>query len=72
MTYVPIVSGTAILPSGAIIAVTEILGDALPADLIICDGNNGTPDLRDRFILGAGPDHPVGETGDGEKIIVVT
>jgi len=26
----------------------------IPAGWVLCDGNNSTPDLRDRFILGAG------------------
>lgn len=26
----------------------------IPAGWALCDGNNGTPDLRDRFVLGAG------------------
>lgn len=29
----------------------------------VCDGTNGTPDLRDLFILGAGDTYAVGETG---------
>jgi len=26
----------------------------IPAGWVLCDGTNGTPDLRDRFIVGAG------------------
>jgi microcystin-dependent protein len=26
----------------------------IPAHWLLCDGNNGTPDLRDRFVVGAG------------------
>lgn len=29
----------------------------------ICDGTNGTPDLRDKFIIGAGGDKTLGATG---------
>lgn len=32
----------------------------------ICDGNNGTPDLRGRFILGVSHSHPVGSVGGEE------
>lgn len=32
----------------------------------LCDGTNGTPDLRGRFILGASDSHPVGSTGGEE------
>lgn len=28
----------------------------------LCDGNNGTPDLRDRFIIGAGSSYAPGDT----------
>jgi len=26
----------------------------IPGGWLICDGNNGTPDLRDKFVIGAG------------------
>lgn len=29
--------------------------DEIPAGWALCDGSNGTPDLRSRFIVGAGP-----------------
>ncbi|WP_407388394.1 phage tail protein [Allisonella histaminiformans] len=32
----------------------------------LCDGTNGTPDLRGRFILGASSSHAVGTTGGEE------
>jgi len=38
----------------------------IPAGWQLCDGSNGSPDLRDRFILGAGSTYAVGLTG-GEK-----
>lgn len=37
----------------------------------ICDGTNGTPDLRGKFILGASDGHAVGSTG-GEENHVLT
>lgn len=40
--------------------------DDIPEGWQLCDGTNGTPDLRDKFVLGAGDNHPVGEKG-GEK-----
>lgn len=33
----------------------------------ICDGTNGTPDLRGKFILGASDSHVVGSTGGEEN-----
>jgi hypothetical protein len=37
----------------------------LPPHLKICDGTRGTPDLRDRFVICAGPGHPQ-FTGGGD------
>ena len=34
-----------------------------PSGWYLCDGNNGTPDLRDRFIVGAGNNYSQGATG---------
>jgi len=35
----------------------------LPSELAICDGNNGTIDLQDKFIYGAAVDGDIGDTG---------
>lgn len=35
----------------------------IPIGWALCDGSNGTPDLRDRFIVGSGPTYPVNDTG---------
>lgn len=42
--------------------------DNIPAGWQLCDGTNGTPDLRDKFVLGAGTNHAVGETGGSETV----
>lgn len=36
---------------------------SIPPGFTICDGTGGTPDLRDRFIVGAGSTYPVDATG---------
>jgi hypothetical protein len=36
---------------------------AIPTGWALCDGNNGTPNLQDRFIVGAGNTYEVGATG---------
>ena len=36
---------------------------AIPAGWALCDGTGGTPDLRDRFVVGAGGALAVGATG---------
>lgn len=35
----------------------------IPTGWAICDGTNGTPDLRDRFVVGAGTSYAVGASG---------
>lgn len=35
----------------------------IPFGWKLCDGNNGTPDLRDRFVIGSGPTYPKGDIG---------
>ena len=44
----------------------------IPAGWFICDGTNGTPDLRDRFIVGAGASYAVAATGGSRDAIVVS
>jgi hypothetical protein len=41
---------------------------SIPAGWALCDGTNGTPDLRDRFIVGAGNTYAVGATGGQANI----
>ena len=36
---------------------------SIPSGWVICDGTNSTPDLRDKFIVGAGSTYAVGATG---------
>lgn len=42
--------------------------DNVPEGWSICNGENGTFDLQDKFLLGAGPNHAVGETGGSEEV----
>ena len=55
------------VPKGGIIIWSGSVND-IPAGWVLCDGSNGTPDLRDRFVLGAGNNYTVGATG-GKKHI---
>ena len=52
----------AAVPAGTI-AAWKGAADAVPAGWALCDGANGTPDLRGRFLVGAGGDYAVGDTG---------
>lgn len=44
---------------------------SIPAGWALCDGTNSTPDLRNRFIVGAGSTYAVNDTG-GEATHVLT
>lgn len=46
------------LPKGTIVAMYSL--DPIPKGWVLCDGNNGTPDLRNRFIKGADDHEAVG------------
>ena len=35
----------------------------IPVGWALCNGSNGTPDLRNRFVVGAGSTYAVGDTG---------
>jgi len=50
----------AFIPLGIIIM---WISATVPSGWALCDGNNGTPDLRDKFILGAGSSHNNGQAG---------
>ena len=47
---------------GMIILWSGAIAD-IPGGFALCDGNNGTPDLRNRFIVGAGDMYAVDGTG---------
>ena len=46
-------------------------GTTAPTGWVICDGQNNTPDLRDRFIVGSGDNYNVGATGGNTDAVVV-
>lgn len=46
--------------------------DNIPEGWALCDGTNGTPDLRDRFIVGAGGEYAVGDTGGAKEVTLTT
>lgn len=43
----------------------------IPSGWVLCNGSNGTPDLRDRFVVGAGSTYAVSDTG-GEATHTLT
>ena len=59
------------IPTGAIFLWSGSIG-SIPSGYVICDGTNSTPDLRDRFIIGAGNSYAVAATGGSTDAIIVT
>lgn len=63
-TVVTIPSGLISLYSGAEVDI--------PEGWVICNGENGTPDLRDKFVIGAGNTYSIGsEGGESRHILTV-
>lgn len=55
------------MPSGVIVMWSGA-ANAIPSGWVLCNGSNGTPDLRNRFIVGAGSSYGVGATGGSETV----
>lgn len=53
------------IPTGGIIIWS---GSAVPDGWALCDGTNGTPDLRGRFVLGGSDSHAIGSVGGSEEV----
>jgi hypothetical protein len=66
---IPAASST--LPTGMILLWSGSIG-SIPTGYLLCDGTNSTPDLRDRFIIGAGNTYSVNQTGGTADAIVVS
>jgi microcystin-dependent protein len=63
-------SSGATIPTGLITMWSGSLG-SIPVGWALCNGSNGTPDLRDRFVVAAGSTYAVGATGGSADAIVV-
>jgi hypothetical protein len=59
------------VPAGVILLWSGSTG-SIPAGWVLCNGANGTPDLRDRFIIGAGNTYAVNATGGSADSVVPT
>jgi len=57
-------TGGIIMWSGSVISI--------PSGWYLCDGNNGTPDLRNRFVVGAGSTYTPAATGGSADAITVS
>lgn len=54
------------MPSGMIVIWSGSLAN-IPVGFLLCDGAAGTPDLRDRFIIGASDTYHPRATGGAEE-----
>lgn len=63
-------ASTHYVPSGGIIMWSGSIA-SIPSGWYLCDGTNSTPDLRNRFIVGAGDSYAVDATGGSADAIVV-
>jgi hypothetical protein len=61
----------ALVPSGGIIMWSGSIA-SIPVGWVLCNGANGTPDLRDRFIVGAGSSYGPGGFGGNNLITIST
>ena len=56
------------IPKGVIVMWSGALA-TIPTGWALCDGNNGTPNLKDRFVVGAGNEYQPNGLPGGEKTI---
>ncbi len=59
------------MPTGGIILWSGASA-AIPTGWLLCDGASGTPDLRNRFVIGAGGSYAVGATAGSKDAVVVS
>jgi len=63
--------GANLIPAGLIAMWSGSVAN-VPSGWALCNGSNGTPDLRDRFIVGAGGSYDVGNTGGANSVTLNT
>ena len=56
-----------LLPVGSIIMWS---GSSVPENWALCNGQNGTPDLRNRFVVGIGSMYEVGDVGGLNNVVL--
>jgi hypothetical protein len=60
----PFLAGMIMLWSGSVASI--------PSGWVLCNGSSGTPDLRNRFVVGAGSTYAVGATGGSADATLVS
>ena len=67
-------TGVVAIPSGGIILWSGA-ANAIPSGFVLCDGNNSTPNLSGKFVVGydaSNGDYDVGDTGGSESVTLTT
>lgn len=59
------------MPTGGILIWSGAIAD-IPATWTLCNGSGGTPDLRNKFVIGAGSTYVVGDTGGASSVTLTT
>ena len=59
------------VPVGTVVMYSGLFAD-IPDNWALCDGNNGTPDLTDSFIMGTTTEADIGTTGGSNDSVVVS
>tara|TARA_B110000977_G_scaffold31713_1_gene42052 strand:- start:1980 stop:2720 length:741 start_codon:yes stop_codon:yes gene_type:complete len=59
------------IPSGGIIMWSGSVG-SIPTGWVLCNGSSGSPDLRNRFVVGAGSSYAVNATGGTDSVSLST
>jgi microcystin-dependent protein len=60
-------ASTHYVPTGGIIMWSGSIA-SIPTGWVLCNGSNSTPDLRDRFVVGAGSTYSVDDTGGASTV----
>lgn len=61
--------GLSSVPIGGIIMWSGSI-TSIPAGWVLCNGTNGTPDLRNRMVIGAGSTYAVAATGGATTVVL--
>ena len=64
-------NGKGIAPIGSIVMWSGSTS-SIPSGWQICNGANNTPDLRGRFVVGAGSNYSIGNTGGANSVAITT
>ena len=60
-----------VIPAGIVLLWSGSVA-TIPVGWALCDGSGGTPDLRDKFVVGAGSSYAVGAAGGTKDAVVVS